>query len=75
MCIRDRCLPTCRSGASAIQAAPELSAHPRPGHLWRGGDLRILVDVGTQMRLTRVNEESFTGPAPAAVDAAPPSGR
>eukprot|EP00969_Alexandrium_andersonii_P281571 12446665-Alexandrium_andersonii.AAC.1 len=33
----------------------------------------VLIGVGTQMRLTRVNEESFAGPASATAHTAPPS--
>eukprot|EP00969_Alexandrium_andersonii_P159636 7053635-Alexandrium_andersonii.AAC.1 len=56
MCIRDR----------------KCGAHPWLGHLRRESDLHVLIDVGTQMRLPRVDEERFARPAPAAVDTAPP---
>eukprot|EP00969_Alexandrium_andersonii_P092997 4105264-Alexandrium_andersonii.AAC.1 len=71
MCIRDRRLPTGRSGTGAIETAQELGAHPGFGHLRREGDERVLIDTGMKMRLAHVNEESFPGPASAAVNTAP----
>eukprot|EP00969_Alexandrium_andersonii_P063392 2791266-Alexandrium_andersonii.AAC.1 len=44
------------------------------GHLRREGNVHILTDVGTQVRLPHVDEESFAGPTSAAVDTAPPPG-
>eukprot|EP00969_Alexandrium_andersonii_P142464 6299625-Alexandrium_andersonii.AAC.1 len=66
MCIRDRRLQAGRSGTNAIEAAPKLGAHAWLGHLRRERNVHVLIDIGAQARLANINEESFTGPAPAA---------
>eukprot|EP00969_Alexandrium_andersonii_P071707 3165987-Alexandrium_andersonii.AAC.1 len=70
MCIRDRglCvqrLPARRCRARAMQAAPKLGARPRLGNLRREGDVHVLIDVGTEVRLSHVDKQSLPGPAPA----------